>query len=69
MSAFDRGDRVAWNSSQGEVRGKIVRQATSPTTIKGHKVAASKDDPQYIVESDETGARAAHKPESLRRLT
>lgn len=63
-----KGDKVAWNSSQGEVKGKVVRKATTPTRIKGHKVAASKDNPEYIVESAKTGARAAHKPEGLRKL-
>jgi hypothetical protein len=29
--------------------------------IKGHRVAASKDDPQYLVETG-GGKRAAHKP-------
>jgi hypothetical protein len=33
-------------------------------TIKGHKVAASKDNPEYLVETDE-GKQAAHKPEAL----
>ena len=35
--------------------------------IKGHKAAASTDDPEYIVESGKTGARAAHKPDELRK--
>ncbi|MBU8536343.1 hypervirulence associated TUDOR domain-containing protein [Falsiroseomonas tokyonensis] len=61
------GDKVAWGTSQGETHGKVVRKQTSPTEIKGHKVAASKDDPQYIVESDKTGARAAHKPSALHK--
>ncbi len=60
-----KGDAVEWNTSQGKTEGKVVRKQTSETEIKGHKVAASKDDPQYIVESDKTGARAAHKPEAL----
>lgn len=68
MTSFRKGDKVAWNSSQGEVKGKVVRKATSPTRIKGHKVAASPDHPEYIVESDKTGARAAHTPEGLRKL-
>lgn len=67
MTSFSKGDAVTWNSSQGEVKGKVVRKATSPTQIKGHKVAASPDNPEYIVESDATGARAAHKPKSLRK--
>lgn len=47
--------------------GKVVRKVTSPTRIKGHKVAASPDNPEYIVESGKTGARAAHKPSELRK--
>jgi hypothetical protein len=68
MTEFRKGDRVGWNSSQGEVKGKVIRKATSPTQIKGHKVAASEDNPEYIVRSDETGAEAAHKPEGLHKL-
>ena len=64
---FKPGDKVAWDWSQGEVKGKVVKKQTSPTQIKGHKVAASKDNPEYIVASDKTGAKAAHKPEELRR--
>lgn len=60
------GDKVHWSSSGGEAHGKVVRKATSPTRIKSHKVAASKDNPQYIVET-EGGARAAHKPEALKK--
>lgn len=60
------GDKVSWKSHGGEAHGKVIRKQTSPTKIKGHKVAASKDDPQYIVETDD-GARAAHKAEALKR--
>ena len=61
------GDTVTWRSSQGEIKGKVVRKATSPTRIKTHKVAASVDDPQFIVQSDKTGATAAHKADRLKR--
>lgn len=64
---FARGDKVTWDHSQGTTIGKVVRKVTSPTKIKGHKVAASKDNPEYIVESGKTGARAAHKPSELRK--
>ena len=64
---FRKGEAVAWETSQGETRGQVVRKQTSRTTIKGHTVDASPDDPQYIVESDKTGARAAHKPGALKR--
>lgn len=61
-----KGTRVSWNSSGGTAHGKVVRKQTTPTRIKGHKVAASADDPQYVVETDE-GRRAAHKPQALTR--
>ena len=58
------GDRVSWKSQGGTAHGKVVRKLTSPTTIKGHKVAASSDNPEYLVETDE-GKKAAHRPEAL----
>ena len=66
-TSFSKGDKVEWDTSQGKTQGKVVRKQTSPTRIKGHEVAASKDDPQYIVESDKSGARAAHKPAELKK--
>jgi len=60
------GDKVVRDSPQGEIRGKVVKKATAPTRTKGHKVAASADDPRYVVKSGKTGATAAHKPESLK---
>jgi len=45
--------------------GKVVKKLTSPTKIKGHKVAASKDKPEFLVESDKSGKRAAHKADAL----
>jgi len=65
--SFKAGDAVTWDHSQGTTKGKVVRKVTSPTQIKGHKVAASKDNPEYIVKSDKTGAKAAHKPGELRK--
>jgi plastocyanin len=61
------GDKVEWDSSGGHSVGKVVKKVTSPTKIKGHKVAASKDNPEYIVKSDKSGGIAAHKPGSLKK--
>jgi hypothetical protein len=58
------GDKVSWKSHGGEAHGKVVKKQTSPSRIKGHKVAASKDDPQFIVETSD-GKRAAHKKQAL----
>ena len=65
-----KGDKVAWSTPQGETRGKVVQKLTSDTRVgnegqKGTRVSASKKDPRYLVESEKTGKRAAHKPESL----
>lgn len=60
------GDRVSWKSYGGEARGKVVEKITSPAQIKCHKVVASKDNPEFIVETGE-GRRAAHKPGALRK--
>jgi hypothetical protein len=61
------GDKVSWDSSGGHGTGKVVKKQTNPTQIKGHKVAASKDDPEYIVKSDKSGKLAAHKPDALKK--
>lgn len=64
---FRAGDKVKWDHSQGTTTGTVVRKLTKPTTIKTHKVAASPDNPEYLVESGKTGARAAHRPSELRK--
>ena len=48
------GDKVSWTSSGGKSTGKVVKKQTTPTKIKTHKVAASKDNPEYIVQSEKT---------------
>lgn len=63
---FKAGDKVTWSSSGKTAHGKVVKKLTSPTDIKGHHVAASKDNPEYLVETDD-GKQAAHKPGSLKK--
>ena len=64
------GDKVSWNSSQGKVTGSVNKnkKLIAPTDIKTHHVAASQDDPQWLVKSDSTGQVAAHKPAALKRV-
>ena len=61
------GDRVKWGSSQGEITGRVTKKVTTDTTIKGHTAKATKDDPQFVVKSDKTGAQAVHKPDALKK--
>lgn len=65
---FKKGDKVEWKTPQGKTTGEVKKKLTSPTEIKGHHVAASKDNPEYLVESDKTGKEAAHKPDALNKL-
>jgi hypothetical protein len=60
------GDRVGWESSGGHSVGKVVKKVTKPMTIKGHKVAASPDNPEYLVRSNKGGV-AAHKASALKK--
>lgn len=62
------GDRVAGQSSGGGSVGRVERKLTSPIKIKGHEVAASQDNPEFLVRSQKSGKIAAHKPSALRRV-
>ena len=61
------GDEVAWDTPQGETRGKVVRKVTSTEKAGGHTAKASKKAPQYRVKSAKSGKEAVHRPEELRK--
>jgi hypothetical protein len=67
MTEFKKGDKVAWKSHGGEAVGKVKKKITSDTKAAGRQVRASKDDPQYLVESEGSGGEAVHKPDALKR--
>lgn len=62
------GDRVSWNTPQGRTRGTVVERRERDFTFDGQDFRASRDEPKLIVESETTGARAAHAPSALRTL-
>lgn len=64
MTDPKKGDAVTWQSHGGTAHGTVEKKQTTPTQIKGHKVAASPDEPQFIVKSD-NGGKAAHKSAAL----
>jgi hypothetical protein len=68
MVRFKRGDRVSWNSEAGRVSGRIVKVHTKDVNYKGYRHHASKDEPQYEIESDKTDHVALHKGTALRRI-
>lgn len=63
--SIEKGDAVSWNTSQGTTHGKAVERRTEPFQHDKQKFNASDDEPYWIVESDKTGASAAHKESSL----
>ena len=62
------GDRVSWETSQGRTQGTVVEKKTKDFQLAKQQWRASEDEPKYVVESEKTGARAAHEPSALRRL-
>ncbi len=45
------GDEVEWQTSQGKTSGVVKKKLTSKRKIKSHVVAASKENPEYLVQS------------------
>jgi hypothetical protein len=64
---FKAGDKVKWDTPQGETSGKVVKKETGTTKAGGHTAKATKSDPQYRVKSDKSGKEAVHKPDELKK--
>ena len=65
--AFRKGDRVSWNTSQGETHGTVQERRVRDFKFAGQQFRASEDEPYYVVESEKSGAKAAHKESALRK--
>ena len=65
---FKVGDHVGWNSEAGHVRGTIKKKITSAIKFKGYTVHASKEEPQYLINSGTTEHLAMHKGSALKKL-
>ncbi len=63
--SLTKGDKVSWNTPQGTTTGTTVEKKTKPFQHDKQKFNASDDDPYWIVESEKTGATAAHKESTL----
>jgi hypothetical protein len=68
MSDLGKGDRVSWNTSQGRTHGTVVEKRVRDFEFDGQRFTASADEPAYIVQSEKTDARAAHKGSALTKL-
>jgi DNA polymerase III subunit epsilon len=49
-----QGNNVTWKSHAGKAHGKVVKKIMEPTQIKGHKIAASKSNPQRAIPANIT---------------
>jgi hypothetical protein len=64
---FKVGDHVTWNSEAGHVSGTIVKVHTKDVDYKGYTHHATRDEPQYEIQSDKTDHIAMHKEAALKR--
>jgi hypothetical protein len=64
---FHKGDHVSWKSHGGTGEGVVEKEITRDTEAAGRRVRASKDEPQYLVESEKSGGEAVHKPSALHK--
>lgn len=62
---FKKGDKVEWSSGSGKSTGTVQKRVTDSTTVDGQSVAASEEDPRYLVENDNTGNVSGHRPDAL----
>ncbi|MDP4334384.1 DUF2945 domain-containing protein [Curtobacterium sp. A7_M15] len=63
--ALSKGDKVHWNTSQGKTTGTVVEKKTKDFTFEGQHFKPTDDDPYFIVESEKSGSKAAHKESAL----
>lgn len=68
MTGYAVGDHVCWNSEAGHVTGRIVRVHHADFDYKGHRHRATRDNPQYEIQSDKTDHIAAHKGSALTKI-
>jgi hypothetical protein len=67
-TSLKSGDKVEWQTPQGKTKGTVKQKVSKSTTVKGHKAKASKQEPQFLVESEKTGKKAAHKAKTLKKV-
>lgn len=59
-----KGDKVKWNTPQGETHGTVEKVVTDATKVGGHTAKPSKEHPEVMVKS---GKKAVHKPGELKK--
>jgi hypothetical protein len=62
------GNKVAWNTPQGQTHGKVVQKVTGTAKAGGHTATATKSDPEFRVKSARSGKEAIHRAGVIRKL-
>ncbi|TDD73475.1 DUF2945 domain-containing protein [Actinomadura darangshiensis] len=62
-----KGDKVSWSSHGSTAEGRVEEKVTDRREEAGRTVAASPEEPQYVVRSEKSGKKAVHKGEALRK--
>jgi hypothetical protein len=62
----EEGEKVTWNTAQGETEGEVEKIVTETTSVKGHTAKAAKSRPQVLAKSTKSGKTAIHKPKQLK---
>ena len=65
---FEVGDHVYWNFGAGHVPGRNNMIHTHDTEYKGYPRHASKEGPQFEIQSDKTDHIAIHKGAVLHKI-
>ena len=68
MPKLKPADSVEWETWQGKIPGRVMREIKGTAKAGGHTARASADDRQYEVKSDKSGKKAIHRPDALRKL-
>jgi hypothetical protein len=63
-----RGDRVQWSFRGRPVVGRVQRKLTSRTEIAGQVVAATPEDPRYVLKTEKSRKLTARRPAALKKL-
>jgi hypothetical protein len=59
------GDAVSWTTHGTTTHGTVQKKITERTDAAERTVAASEEEPQYLVQSNKSGKDAVHKPAAL----
>ena len=67
---FSEGDKVRWNVGEGSTTGTVYDKINQPAVIYSEtgakkSVAATEQDPRYVIRTDAGGKLESHKQEAL----